>query len=66
MTTYTCPNGHELTEPKCEACGLVATSYNAKTGEVYQWTDEDEYNDARDELQGEIDAAFEHQYFDEW
>ena len=38
-----CPEGHTV---ECPDCGLIATSWNAKTGEVYGWMDYDDYIDA--------------------
>ena len=49
--------------PRCEACHLVATWWNGGSHEVYKWQDEDEYLDQFRDLQDEIDAAFDNQYF---
>ena len=40
---YRCPNGHEIeaaefTDICCRECKLVATHYNFRTGDVYEWT----------------------------
>ena len=67
---YSCPAGHPIAatvlEPvECDACELVATHYNASTGEVYQWTNRDIHRAACERLQDEMDAAFDNQYFNE-
>jgi len=64
---YMCPAGHEVTESEgrvvCGTCDLIATNYNAKTGEVFTWTDLHEHHEACRRLQDDADAAFENQYF---
>ena len=62
-----CPNGHEVTAqhggPICEECGLIATHYNTKTGEVYHWSTFEEHEQAVENLQDAMDEAFDNQYF---
>ena len=76
---YKCPNGHSVehdatnsrsrhiheTAPTCHECELIATHYNARSGEVYTWTPIVEHEQACERMQDEMDAAFDHQYFDE-
>jgi hypothetical protein len=64
-----CPAGHQTVwgrhdVPTCEECSLVATGYNGRTGEVSGWMTREAYEDACRDLQDQIDAAFDNQYFD--
>jgi len=67
---YVCPKGHKIAggdPPKCPMCRLVATHYNYKTKEVYNWTPLNNYNSQLENLQDMIDEAFDHRYgFDQW
>ena len=66
MTTYFCPEGHKIIAngvPECLQCNLIATHYNAKTGEVFEWDDIESHNKACEELQDMMDEAFDNQYF---
>ncbi len=69
MTTiYTCPAGHDVHADEsedviCRHCNLIATHLNRRSGEVYEWTDLDEYHDNCEALQDQIDGAFDDQYF---
>lgn len=68
MTTYTCPNGHKISRPEgetveCANCRLTATHLNTRTGEVFSWTKTSEHRRACRNLQDQIDAAFDNQYF---
>ena len=65
---YTCPAGHECTEdaygiPTCETCNLTATHIDGANRVVLQWTDIDDHEEARRDLQDQLDAAFDNQYF---
>lgn len=67
--TYTCPNGHQILavdgeNVECTQCDLIATHLSRATGEVYSWMDVGDYYDACRDLQDQMDAAFDHQYFD--
>ena len=66
---YTCPNGHEIETnqpPVCHKCDLVATHYNAGTGQVYSWIDRAKHERNQERLQDAMDEAFDNQYFKEW
>ena len=70
MSVYRCPTGHEIhtdpdDPPECDSCNLIATHYNSRTGEVWTWTDRQKHENACRQLQEQIDAAFDHQFFDE-
>ncbi len=70
-TKFTCPNGHAIEAHEhetvcCDECDLVATWLNHRTGEVFAWTQRDEYEEGCRRLQDAMDEAFDHQYFDEW
>lgn len=67
MTTN-CPSGHtcrigETGTPVCDECDLIATWWNARTGEVFTWTDQEEHHEACRSLQDQMDGAFDNQYF---
>lgn len=78
MTTYICPNGHEIEAdypadptqapeiPECHECGLTATHFNGKTGKVSKWTKTTDYREGCERLQEMMDDAFCNQYFPEW
>lgn len=72
MTMTKCPQGHtiefEIPEtPTCEDCQLIATSYSGGSDGVYdEWTPIEQHRRACEDLQDQMDAAFDHQYFDEW
>ena len=51
---------------RCERCGIIATWWNDLTGEVYSWDTIRHHEAACERMQDELDAAFCHQYFDEW
>ena len=67
-----CPNGHVVPSPEqgqppeCSICELIGTHYSTRTGEVYSWMAIDEYREANRNLQDQMDAAFDNQYFSEW
>lgn len=64
--TYICPEGHRIISsdvPKCPTCELIATRFNAKTGEVFTWTPIHEHEADCEALQDQMDAAFDNQYF---
>ncbi len=68
MQTYTCPNGHKIKAGdretvECQECELVATSLNRATGEVHSWMSRDDYDDSCENLQDQMDAAFDNQWF---
>ena len=66
-----CPQGHTtrwqgkhpVETPVCDECGTIGTHYNARTGEVFEWTDQEEHRQNCERMQAEIDAAFDNQYF---
>ena len=71
MTTYHCPQGHEVTTkehepPICQECGIDATWWNTGTGEVYEWRTEAECQQRRERMQDMLDDAFCNQYFPDW
>jgi hypothetical protein len=55
--------GKELVERRCEPCGLIATWYNERTGEVHSMTSIVEHEGACEEMQYQLDSAFDNQYF---
>ena len=66
---YTCPKGHAATlengrTPVCVPCKLIATHFNAGTGEVFNWMSMVKHWATCERLQDDLDAAFDHQYFD--
>lgn len=69
MTKYTCPNGHTCTGdegndlPHCHQCSLVATGWNTRTGEAYDWQSYQVYLDNVQQMNDQMDAAFDNQYF---
>ena len=67
-TIYTCPAGHDIHATdsetvECEICNLTATHLNTRTGEVFEWLDSDEFYEANRDLEDQLDAAFDNQYF---
>lgn len=67
--TYTCPNGHKIVAEdnetvECTRCDLIATWLDRSSGTVHTWMDYDDYSDACRDMQDQMDAAFDHQYFD--
>lgn len=57
----------ELDAPyRCEDCQIIATWYNEKTGEVFTWRSVAAHEAACEDMQDQLDAAFDHQYFEEW
>ena len=55
--------GRDLIEHRCEPCGLIATWCNDRTGEVYTWRTIAEHEQACEDMQYELDSAFDNQYF---
>jgi len=49
--------------PTCDQCQLIATHYNGRTGEVYEWTTQAEHRQACENLQNAMDDAFDNTYF---
>ena len=71
MATYTCPNGHPIevdgqTAPECRKCHLIATTFDAATGRVYQWKPRAEFDQMTDRLADMSDSAIDHEYFGDW
>ena len=63
-----CPAGHttewgQHDAPTCDQCQLIATHYNGRTGEVYEWTTQAEHRQACENLQNAMDDAFDNTYF---
>lgn len=49
---------------RCVSCDLIATHYNISTSEVYSMIPINEYLAGLDEMQSQLEDAFDHQYFD--
>ncbi len=56
-----CKCGKKLVNYRCESCKLIATWYNGK--EVFSFMRIQDYEAARENLQDQLDEAFENQYF---
>ena len=67
---YTCPNTHRIEagdreDVKCHPCNLIATHLNRATGEVFTWMDQNRYAESCENLQDQMDAAFDNQDFND-
>lgn len=66
--TFTCPSGHAFKKgadfaPECHQCGTVATHWNGKTGEVYQWSGREDYDCDVRNMNEQLDQAFDNEHF---
>lgn len=68
LPTVTCPKGHVIdlepdVAPECHTCRLIAVHLDRKTPKVLEWMPRADYDAAAENLQDQLDAAFDNQYF---
>jgi len=70
MTTYKCDKclaeiiiKIDDSAPTCRDCSRIATHYNSKTGEVYEWLGCEDYRMNVQAMNDQMDAAFDNTYF---